>query len=219
MKRLLCISVLALLLFNSCIVKSIQPFYTTKSLKFDKIVIGNWEDNKKRQWEFKSFKEEWKKENEDPTKLMKEDLEAYERYKEGYLVKYTRRSNEALFIGMPFKIDNHLFIDFTPFQYESDDLNPLIAQHLLKTHSVAFVGIDNQKNITLKWLSEKAMNHLINNDKLRLKHERTGIDEDLILTATSEELSSFLKKFISSDGDYKWDNDDTFTLKAINAKP
>ena len=65
----------------------------------------------------------------------------------------------------------------------------------------------------------KSSGHFTRTKKLRLKHEITGLDEDLVLTASSQELYNFLKKFMSSDFDDKWDNDDIYTLTPDNAKP
>lgn len=210
---------LCLFLFSSCIVKSIQPFYIKEAIKYNPILKGDWTDHKKGEWKIVSFKEEWEKETDPNTKLSKEDRNAYERYKNGYYIKYVKKESEASFIAMPFKVNEHLFIDLTPFEYDSDDLNKLVAQHLLKTHSTAHVEINDDNSIKLKWLSEKAVGSLIRNKKLRLKHESTGIDEDLVLTATSEELHAFLKKFMSSDFEDKWDNDDIYSLTRSNAKP
>ena len=41
---------LALLLFNSCIVKSLFPFYTQDTIYFEKKFIGNWEEIEKGQF-------------------------------------------------------------------------------------------------------------------------------------------------------------------------
>jgi len=214
---------LGLILFSSCIVKSIQPFYIKNSESFNEKLIGSWSDNKKGSWEVLSFEEEFKKENSKEGnakfKLSKEDIKLYETYKNGYFIKYVKKESEAMFMGVPFKVDNHLFIDFVPFEFDSDDISKLVGQHLLKTHSTALVEINGNDSINLKWLSEKAVGTLLEQKKLRLKHEITGLDEDLVLTASSQELYNFLKKFISSDFDDKWDNDDIYTLTPDNAKP
>lgn len=219
MKRKLILLTLGVLLFSSCIVKSIQPFYTTNTIKQHNAFVGNWKDNKSGEWEIVSFKDEWEKENQDQTKLLKEDKEAYERYKNSYHIKQTRKENEAFFLAMPFMVDNHLFLDFSPFEYDSDDLNRLAGQHLLKTHSAAYAKVESDNTVTLKWLNEKVIRQLLDNDKVRLKHEKTGIDDDLILTANSEQLHNFLKKFMSADIEDKWDNDVVYKLTPSNAKP
>ena len=69
---------LGLILFSSCIVKSIQPFYIKNSESFNEKLIGSWSDNKKGSWEVLSFEEEFKKEDSKEGnakfKLTKEDI-------------------------------------------------------------------------------------------------------------------------------------------------
>ena len=206
-------------LLNSCIVKSLRPFYLSEYIKFNDDLIGNWTTGKSSTWEILSFKESWEKDNEGNTNLMKEDMEASEKYKNAYVVKYMSSEKEAFFLAMPFMVDEHLFLDFTPFEYEDSGINSLAAQHLLKTHSVTYVDFQNDGTIKLKWLDESVVKNLISEKKLRLKHEKTGIDEDFVLTASSEELYRFLKKFMKSDIENKWDKDVIKTLKPSNAKP
>jgi len=47
---------LSLLILSSCIVKSLHPFYTKKSIFFEKRLIGNWQDTKKGSWKVIQFK-------------------------------------------------------------------------------------------------------------------------------------------------------------------
>ena len=123
MKRKIILLTLSLLLFSSCIVKSIQPFYIKEAIKFDKNLLGNWTDNKKGSWEIASFSDEWNKENKPNGKLTKEDLDIYERYKNSYYVKYSEKETKAIFIATPFKVDKHLFIDLKPNTIEAKNLN------------------------------------------------------------------------------------------------
>ena len=207
------------LLLSSCIVKSIQPFYTADVQFFDERLEGEYITKGDNTWKFVSFKSEWEKENKEGTERTEEDYEAFELYKNAYMVEYNRKGSEDYFIAMPFKVDGHLFLDLTPFQYEESGLNPMVAQHLLKTHSAAKVDFNEDGSIKLSWISESVVKRLFNNQKLRLKHESVGFDEDLVLTASSEELYAFLQKFMKSDIKDKWNKDDIMNLKPSNAKP
>ncbi|GAB5563904.1 MAG: hypothetical protein Wins2KO_09670 [Winogradskyella sp.] len=207
------------LLLSSCIVKSLQPFYTVESQHFDERLIGDFITKSKSTWKFISFKKEWEQENQGQTKLMKEDLDTFERYKNAYVVEYISRDKDALFIAMPFKVGDDLFLDFTPFEYEESSINSMAAQHLIKAHSAAYVNFNEDGSIKLSWISETVLKRLFKEQKLKLKHENVGIDDDLVLTASSEELQAFLKKFMASNIENKWKKDDTSTLKPYNAKP
>ncbi|MBO3116452.1 hypothetical protein J4050_06820 [Winogradskyella sp. DF17] len=213
------ILILSLVLFSSCIVKSLKPFYLKEHIKFNKNLVGNWTTGKSSTWEIVSFKEAWKKENKDNSEISEEEKKAYKTYKDSYFITYTSSEKEAMFIAMPFMVGEHLFLDFTPFEYQSEDLNSLAAQHLLKTHSAAFVDFQDDGSVKLRWLDESVVSKLIDENKIRIKHEITGIDEDFVLTATSEELYRFLEKFMTPSIENKWDKDSTKTLKPVNAQP
>lgn len=219
MKRNIVLLTLSVLLFSSCIVKSIQPFYSNNTINFDKRLVGNWTTGKTSSWNIESFKDKWEKETDPKTEISEFDKKIFENYKNGYYINYIKNETEASFIAMPFMVDEHLFLDFIPFETNSDDLNKLAGQHLLKTHSATFVEFQKNGSVKLKWLSQSTMNKLIEKNKVRIKYETVGFDEDYVLTAKSEELHKFLKKFMSSDIENKWDNDVIKTLTPTNAKP
>lgn len=208
-----------LVLLNSCIVKSLQPFYTEESIAFQKYFVGEWKDNKNSNWEVVSLKEEFKKDNKDQSELSAEDKEIFEKYKDGYLVTYTKKEKEAVFIAMPFKIGDQVFMDFIPFDYENLS-NDLVSQHLLKTHSVAkFDVLEENKEVKISWLDEDRLKSLYDNNQIQLKHEVIGLDEAFVLTASSEELYEFLKKYMASTIKDKWKSSNEYTLKRSDAKP
>lgn len=210
---------LCLVTLNSCIIKSLQPFYTTESLEFQKSFIGEWEDQKKGKWNVISTQAIFDKENESEDKMSEEDKEFFKNYIKGYFVEYTKDDKKSSFIAMPFKIGNQTLIDFIPFDYDDDATNDLVSQHLLKTHSVAKLEILKDKHIKVTWLDEDVFTNLYENNQIQLQHETIGFDKSLVLTATSDELYKFLKKFMKSDIENKWKSSNEFTLKLINEKP
>jgi len=213
------ILILAILLFSSCIVKSLHPFYTKDSLSFNEKLLGNWTDNKKGQWTVESMIDKFEQEKKEGVELSEEDLLALETYKEGYYITYIKKDKEAAFIAMPFKINEQYFLDFIPIEIEDDEINSLAAEHLLKTHSVTKLDINSDKDLTFSWLSEDRINNLFSANKIRLKHENIGFQEDLLLTASSKELYAFIKKFMNADIEDKWKKADMLTLARTNAKP
>ena len=61
----------SVLLFSSCIVKSIQPFYTEGDLSYNEKLVGTWTDQKGGVWDVMSMKEQFIKDR-------KENIELYE---------------------------------------------------------------------------------------------------------------------------------------------
>lgn len=202
--------ILLLVLFNSCIIKSIHPFYISEAITFEKSFIGVWSDTKNGKWEIISLKSEFEKDKEPKSQ---EDLKIYNQYKNGYFIKYTENNKEASFIGITFKINKELFIDFNLFDYNSEKLNSLAKLSVIETHTVAKVDIQKNGNVNLKWLDEDVITDLLEKEQLHLKHEKIGIQENLILTGSSDQLFKFLKKYSESDIKDKWKTSNECVLK------
>ncbi|MGF1555424.1 hypothetical protein [Paucihalobacter sp.] len=207
--------VILLLSLQACIVKSIQPFYVSEAVSFEKSLLGKFTDNKQGKWEIMSFKEAFEKDSSNPSKYSKDDLEALEKYKQAYVVNKVKKEKEAAFLVVPFKVYNETFLDFTPIAFDDSESNSLAMQHLLKTHSVAKMNKLENNAIQLQWLDEKPISELFNKSQLKLKHETVGVDETLVLTATSNELYQFLQKFVKSDIEDKWKDSETYNLTPL----
>jgi hypothetical protein len=220
MKIKILLLTLSFLILSSCIVKSLHPFYTKKSIFFEKRLIGNWQDSKKGSWKVVSFKEEAFKDNKekDTSKWTDDDLLDYEKYKDAYLFEYVKDSSEAQFFAMPFKIKKQLFLDFYPIDFEEGNLNKLVSYHLLKTHSLVKVELTSEGLLKLRWFDEDKITDLIDNNRIKIKYEIVGIDENILLTASSEELQKFITKYIDSDDKDKWKTDVHFDLKKVDEK-
>ncbi len=208
------------MVLSSCIVKSLHPFYTKDTIRFEQKFIGVWEDKEKGVWDVKSFKDEFLKDakKSSESEVKPEDLEVFNKYKDGYIINYTKNSKESLFLGIPFKIKNQLFIDFTPLELGSN-LNNLVQAHLVGTHSLVKFDIVDAKNISIKWFDEDRIKHLFKEKKIKIRHEKVGIDESFLLTASSEELQKFVKKYMAIDTKEKWETSVKFNLKKIDATP
>ncbi|MFK7832717.1 MAG: hypothetical protein AB8B52_05535 [Winogradskyella sp.] len=220
------ILILAVLLFSSCIVKSLQPFYTKDSLSFNEKLLGNWVDQKKGVWTIESMRAKFEEDRNPSEVRSKEDLIAFEAYKDGYYVTYIKNEKQAGFIAMPFKIDQHYFMDFIPLEIEDDEINSLAAEHLLKTHSVSKLDMTSDEELSLSWLSEERLKDLFEGEKIRIKHEKIGPEDTLLLTASSEELYAFLTKYVKAGlfesyekKQKKWKSSDQLTLAKVDAKP
>jgi len=219
MKTRAIILTLTVLLFSSCIVKSLQPFYIKESLKFNEKLLGTWIDNKSGEWTVESVKNKFEADKKEGIELSKEDIKAFEAYKQGYYIKYIKNKKEAGFIAMPFIVNEQFFLDFIPIEIEDDEINSLAAAHLLKTHSVAKLDNNSDDNIVFSWLSEERISDLFDTHKIRLKHETVGFDDDLLLTASSQELYAFLKKYMKSGIEDKWRKEDQLELTKKDANP
>ncbi len=222
LKPKLFILTLVFLLLNSCVVKSLFPFYTDSSIYFEKNLIGTWVDTENAKWEILPFQEVILKENKKTkaSELDDDQFRIYNKYKNGYVVYFEKDDTKSSFLAMPFKINNQLFLDFTPAEdKESEELdNNLYKMHLIGTHTLAKVDINSNNDISIKWFSSKKLEQLLNEDKIKIKHEKVGFTETTLLTASSEELQKFIKKYMGSKDKDKWKTDVEVNLKRVNEK-
>ncbi len=209
--------VFAVITLNSCIVKSLHPFYTKESIAFEKAFIGEWMDDKGGVWNVKSFQEVFNEDFGYGEKPSEEDLKILEKLKHNYLIEYVSKDRKAFFMATPFKIKEQLLLDFTPYSHDDAGINSLLSSHLLGTHSVVKFDIANNSEINIKWLDEERIEDLLKNSKIRIKHEIIGIQEDFLLTANSTELYQFLEKYLASNLEDKWKSSSKFKLKKKNA--
>jgi len=200
-----------ILFLSSCVVKSLNPFYTKKSISFDERFIGEWTDSKKGTWVIIPFKDEITKEN--PIEKMKnEDIQLYNEYKNSYYIQRNYQGEEALFIATPFNINNQTFLDFYPLEYQ-DDINNLLQKHLIYTHSLVKYDVTESGEIEIKWLDEKKVESLFKNKKIKIEHKKIGVlKEKFLLTASSKELNKFIEKYTKSKDQDKWDTSTKYTL-------
>ena len=229
--------VFSCVLLSSCFVKSLHPFYTKDTISFNKKLVGSWKDKGQGEWIIKSFKEEMFKEQKikekeggiditttitiEKPEPSSEDFKLYQKYKDSYYVIYKKKGKESVFVAVPFTLKNQLFLDFTPLFVESDDLSSLTENHLVPSHSLVKLDILENGEISMRWLDESKIENLFKENKIKLKHEKTGFTgDDILLTATSKELQKFIKKFMSSKDEDKWTTDTDFILNKVeDVKP
>ncbi|WP_442264955.1 hypothetical protein ACSIGC_11435 [Tenacibaculum sp. ZS6-P6] len=207
------ILVLSLIVFNSCIVKSLNPFYTKDTVKHIESLIGEWKDNSNNSWKIISTKAEFSKPENNEGEISKEEKILREQFKNSYFVEYKKKKETSTFIATPFKIENQYFLDFIPFDSDNVDLSSLMKYHIVYTHSLVKLDMLSDGTVSIKWFDEKRLEKLFTEKKIKIKHKKVGVmKDDILLTATSEELQQFLKKYMVSKSVEKWETETKFTL-------
>ncbi len=215
------IIIICLFLFSSCIVKSLNPFFTKESIEFQKALLGKWEGKNKSTWDVIRIKDIYEQEKKDSTfNPSKEMLDFYKNYKDAYYISFLKEGDKdvedgEIFVAVPFRVKEEILIDFIPYSLAGFGSSDLFENHLLKTHSLAKLEVLDTEKIKLTWLDNSKISDLYEQNKIRLKREIVGInseDSDYVLSASSEELYKFLEKYISSDIEDKWASDTKYTL-------
>jgi len=200
------------LLLTSCIVNSLHPFYTNDVLYYEPKFEGNWVDNDNGVWNVKPFNEVFKELEKD---LDKETFERYNKYNNiSYIVSYEKDSAKAGFLVVPFKIKNQTFLDFSPIEDNESlkGVNSLYSNHLIYSHSLVKLDMDSKDKISIKWLDSDKLEALMKANKIKIKYEKIGVDDDVVLTASSEELVKFIEKYMNSEDEKKWETRTEFSL-------
>ena len=209
--------------FNSCLIKSLHPFYTKEVISFDNNLLGIWESKGKTNWMIEDFKGRMLKENDVDTfeELDKSDQIVYAQYKNSYFVTINKSNIQSFFLAVPFLIEDQLFLDFSPVMIDNE-LPTLTQNHLLGAHSL--VKLDRLENgaVSLKWFDEDRIKDLFKQKKIKIKHEKiTGffLEEEILLTAKPKELQKFIRKYMASEGEDKWKTDTKYILTRDLTKP
>lgn len=223
MKTRSIIFTLIILLFNSCLVKSLHPFYTKDVVSFDSSLVGTWSSKGAKKWLIEDLKDKVLRENKVSSleELDDADRKMYEEFKGSYFVSITDDGIESFFLVVPFKIDNQLFLDFSPFMVESD-LNSLTQNHLLNAHSLVKLDVLNDGKVSLNWFDEDRIKDLFKQNKIKIKHEKIRgslFEEEILLTAKPKELQKFIRKYMASNNEDKWKTDTKYTLTRDLTKP
>ncbi|RED49987.1 hypothetical protein [Seonamhaeicola aphaedonensis] len=157
----------------------------------------------------------------------KKDLEEHEHYKNAYAIIHRKGETSTIFIGTPFNIENQLFIDLMPIyqrdcsnnNYSEDkpDSNLFFKAHIVATHSLIRLKIKSNNMVYLNFIDERQLSDLIDAHKIKISHQKAtnaydyvnattsfgmGYEDYLLLTARSEELVKFIKKYAKDDD--KW---------------
>lgn len=196
-KQFWLVSITLAVLLQSCIVKSLHPFYASTDVVYKKELVNTWVDQDGNRWNISQVKEK---------------PQAYE-------MTFTKDEKSATFLVHLFQLQDNLFLDFRPLASDGS-VNDLFEMHLLPSHSVAKVARITDSVVEIKWFNEEWLHKLFSQNRIKISHEviteeNSGKDEDktYVLTASTEELRKFLMKYGNDESAFEGDNAMALTLK------
>ena len=175
-------------LLNSCLIKSLHPFYFEKDVAFNKDLIGDFIDQDSAKWEIRQ--------HQFSKGFLKGDS-LDNSYEVSYFGKNTTKN---LFNVHMFKLNGSLYLDFFPMK-EFDSNEELTAYHIIYSHSLAKVDLINGSDIKISWFNEDWLKSLFKENRIRISHEvvyssdKKDEDPSYILTASTNELQKFIIKY------------------------
>jgi hypothetical protein len=179
--RYLLVFALAGVLFQSCIIKSIYPFFKPADVIFKTELLDSWVDQDGYKWNIRHSKE---KEN------------AYEMHFQG------KGEKDVVFLVHMFKLEDELYLDFLPYSDDRPETLAIFDLHFIPTHSIAKIHVLNKEEVQIKWFNEEWLRSLFEQNRIKISHEtitdESAKDKDdkiYLLTASTEELQKFILKY------------------------
>lgn len=104
-----------------------------------------------------------------------------------------------------FRINDALFADFSPYEITAIKDSRMARENYLTVHTLARVNLRN-KQLFVSWLGTDYMKTMIEEKRVRIKYKYVPDAGRLILTASSEELTSMIKRYAFETRFIDWED-------------
>lgn len=204
---------------NSCLIKSLHPFYFEKDLIFQKDLIGDYIDQDSAKWEIRQHK-------------FSKDFFNGDSLDNSYdIAYYGKDAIKNLFSVHIFKLNGNIYLDFFPLK-EFDGTEELTSYHVIYSHSLAKIETISGSDIKISWFNESWLTTLFKENRIRISHEVIDNSDDkddepsYVLTASTAELQKFIVKYGNDPRAFKknWEalnkdkNEDAFVFQLKKVK-
>jgi hypothetical protein len=174
---LLAFAIPIVVLYGSGCLVSLQPLYNDKDLVFESKLLGVWKDTESSiSWDCRRDGEK------------------------SYQVVFTdEKGRKATFAAHLLEVEGQRFIDLFPVT-SGLRVNALLLDHLVPVHTFAHV-LSVEPELRFAILDEDWLKKRLAVDPKVLRHERR--DDDVVVTASAEELQRFLLANLASKGAFR----------------
>ena len=189
---LLILLIFAMIPIAGC-VRSIYPLFTEKDYIWDARLPGTWPDKSGDTWIFSKGNDK-----DYQLKYYQHD------FSEG-LFEGSSPGDTAYFVAHLGHLGKNLFLDVYPAEYSKDPdrrkmfgnvKNDFYNWHFLPLHSIMKLWFEND-SLRLGLLDNSWLKKMIDDKSVRISHER--IKDQIILTASTEELQQLVTKYADDD--------------------
>jgi hypothetical protein len=185
--RAFLVTLILIILAVSCI-PSLYPLYRDKDLLFDTRLLGLFNTDGDLMggdmdtWEFDSL--DWRLENKSGND--------WDKFRSGKTYKLIALEDErrAEFAVHLIKLGKNYYLDFFPVKYDIEHV--MLDMQLIPAHIFGKIEfVDN--NIVMNWFDGEFLTNLIDSNKVKISHKM--LENSILLTANTEELQKFVKKY------------------------
>jgi len=211
---------------------SLNPFYLDKNVTLVPEIEGQWgalplrySSNSKDEnnvWNQKDTTSFWKIERRiarDSYKNKQGKDSVVFRPMDSYHVTLTSSDKDTMkysFKMVLFRVNNVLFADFMPLDNTGLEKSRLASENYFRIHTLARLVIRNNQP-ELSWLGAEYMKEMIENKRVRVNYRWVPDAKRLLLTGSSEQLTSMIDRYADQPRFIDWDMQPAkLRLKRIN---
>ena len=206
------LAIVMMISLSSCIT-SLQPLVTYDRVVTDNRVVGNWahnnEDLKIEPLPQSKFAKEIEKLSTNQKgkihTLTGDEKKDSIFYSKMYMVTFDRKGASYYMAAGLIKIGNNLFMDLFPAamhdtKVKEDLSNPYSLNYDYQGgFTIAKVEMNNNQQITLKFIDGSFVKQQILAGSMRLKHEKDALFDTFMITASTNELRQFVEKYANDE--------------------
>ena len=200
MKKIILTTAFAfLLIFLSSCLTTLHPIFTEKDLAYDPKLIGVWNtenEGKKGKVIISNLASENSVELPGNISVIKQ---------KGYFIIYQDENGKVSdqYIAFLARIGKHLYFDYFPADKKGDrKLDEFFGVHFVRMHTSYRVEILKDGSFELSQLDGSYVKSLIDEKKIRIRHE-IDADDNTVITASTKELQQYLLKYGDEPSAYR----------------
>lgn len=209
-------ALLCLLIFglSGCFLKSVHPLVSDDDAVDLPGISGTWESDKERftfikEGDFDDFSFNGISGQDLKISMTDTGTDSTEKENPGYLVIYEDLNNEepdtAYFFGKFVQLNKDYHFDLYPF--DIFDVS-FWSSHIQPVHTFSKIKLEGD-TISINLFKDSWIEEQIRDNRVRIKHEK--LEEGILITASTEELQQFIKKYGNESEAYR----DPLTLNRI----
>ena len=224
--KVLLVVILMTVTFMSC-VTSIHPLFSSSNIETDVItddrIIGSWKDDDQEymvQAFFKSdffgnFAKGQKDNSGKPTESEKRDSLLFSR---SYMINYIKNGIKYELFGNMTRLNGQVFMNFMGINVQNADTNSkndeIKLPNRIESFTIARLKVINTNTIKLDFINGDFLYKQINAGRMKIKHESDELYETFLITASTNELRSFIEKYANDDRFFDKENSVTLIRKS-----
>ena len=226
MKKIIFTLSILIITVSSC-VTSLQPLITHTTAIADNRVEGAWEQDGQEYIVQKVFNSDFYKKNkkdleksrqENNNQLSEKDKKDSVLFSKSYMIKYTKNGIQYQLFGSMIKLNDRLFMNFTPVEItntdSTNDITEINLANRINSYTIARVQFTNSSLMKLDFIDGGYLHDQIKAGRMKIKNETDELYDSFLITASTTELQQFLKKYGDDSRFFNKENSVTLSRKS-----